>query len=346
MINNKLFQADYIYLFAIIKNMSTKRKYNIDDDDDNNLQDIHVSNKKHTLDSDEEDSDDYEKDNLGDSDIEGEEDGVSKVQDEVKITPFNMREELEEGHFDKEGNYHWNKSNDIKDNWLDNIDWVKIQKEKEISKIADGNDAADAKSMEVYNEALLYKQLLFYMNEGESVACTLKRLGKNRVKMSSVERLRLKKQGITDVNGDKITKLTELANEILTKTGNMDIYQATFESLKEKVNSIPSTSKDGVKLTDTSFDMYSDDFNKKEKDQLNKNNESVEKEATVESTSKELLWEFKWKEKDTKLHGPFHTKQMLKWSKDGYFKTGVYVRKVGELTNFYTSNRIDFDLYL
>lgn len=37
--------------------MSTKRKY----DSDENLQDIHVSNKKHTLDSDEEDSDDYEK---------------------------------------------------------------------------------------------------------------------------------------------------------------------------------------------------------------------------------------------------------------------------------------------
>lgn len=37
-----------------------------------------------------------------------------------------MREELEEGHFDKEGHYHWNKEAQIKDNWLDNIDWVKV----------------------------------------------------------------------------------------------------------------------------------------------------------------------------------------------------------------------------
>ncbi|XP_037806226.1 CD2 antigen cytoplasmic tail-binding protein 2 homolog [Lucilia sericata] len=328
--------------------MSTKRKYNLDEDDDNNLQDIHVSNKKHTLDSDEEDSDEYEKDYLGDSDIEGEEDGVSKVQDEVKITPFNMREELEEGHFDKEGHYHWNKSNDIKDNWLDNIDWVKIQNEKETSKKGDTNDAVDVKSMNVYNEALMYKQLLSYMMDGETVACALKRLGKNRVKMSSVERLRLKKKGIRDENGDKITKLTELANEILTKTGNMDIYEATYESIKEKVNCTPSTSKDGGLLTESNFDMYSDDFNKNEKEQLknqNCKNDSEEKKVT-DSKPKELLWEFKWNENDNTLQGPFNTKQMLKWSNDGYLKNGVYVRKVGEQTNFYTSNRIDFDLYL
>lgn len=37
-----------------------------------------------------------------------------------------MKEELEEGHFDAEGHYQWNKDNDIKDNWLDNLDWVKV----------------------------------------------------------------------------------------------------------------------------------------------------------------------------------------------------------------------------
>jgi hypothetical protein len=37
-----------------------------------------------------------------------------------------MKEELEEGHFDTEGNYHWKKEEKIKDNWLENIDWVKV----------------------------------------------------------------------------------------------------------------------------------------------------------------------------------------------------------------------------
>lgn len=40
-----------------------------------------------------------------------------------------MREELEEGHFDKDGLFHWNKTDEIKDNWLDNIDWIKVCKD-------------------------------------------------------------------------------------------------------------------------------------------------------------------------------------------------------------------------
>lgn len=42
----------------------------------------------------------------------------------VRITPFNLDEEMEEGYFDSEGNYFINKDKEIKDNWLDNIDWV------------------------------------------------------------------------------------------------------------------------------------------------------------------------------------------------------------------------------
>lgn len=37
-----------------------------------------------------------------------------------------MKEELEEGHFDKEGNYYLNKEEEIRDGWLDNIDWVRV----------------------------------------------------------------------------------------------------------------------------------------------------------------------------------------------------------------------------
>lgn len=44
----------------------------------------------------------------------------------VGFTAFNMKEELEEGHFDKNGHYLWKKEKQIRDNWLDNIDWVKV----------------------------------------------------------------------------------------------------------------------------------------------------------------------------------------------------------------------------
>lgn len=56
----------------------------------------------------------------------GQEEGVVGQDGEIRITPFNMQEELEEGHFDKEGMYHWKKEKDVQDNWLENIDWCKV----------------------------------------------------------------------------------------------------------------------------------------------------------------------------------------------------------------------------
>lgn len=67
------------------------------------------------------------RDDIRGSDVEGEEESsTSGQQDEIKITPFNMREELQEGHFDRDGHYHWNKEVLVKDNWMDNIEWSKV----------------------------------------------------------------------------------------------------------------------------------------------------------------------------------------------------------------------------
>lgn len=95
--------------------------------------------------------------------------------------------------------------------------------------------------------------------------------------------------------------------------------------------------------------MYSDDFGAKEKEKLQEAGPSNSTGESSEDTSvkeKILMWEFKWKQDVNEIQGPFNTEQMHKWSTEGYFKTGVWVRKCGENSNFYTSNRIDFDLYL
>lgn len=57
---------------------------------------------------------------------EGQETATIDCDEGVPITPFNLKEEMEEGHFDSEGNYFINKEKDIRDNWLDNIDWVRL----------------------------------------------------------------------------------------------------------------------------------------------------------------------------------------------------------------------------
>ncbi|XP_054615928.1 CD2 antigen cytoplasmic tail-binding protein 2 [Dunckerocampus dactyliophorus] len=83
---------------------------------------------KHSLDSDEEDDgEDTESskyDILANDDVDGQENATIDFDEGVSITPFNLEEEMEEGHFDSEGNYFIKKEQQIRDNWLDNIDWV------------------------------------------------------------------------------------------------------------------------------------------------------------------------------------------------------------------------------
>ena len=41
--------------------------------------------------------------------LTGQEEGTVDFDDGIKITPFNMNEEMEEGHFDKDGMYIFDK---------------------------------------------------------------------------------------------------------------------------------------------------------------------------------------------------------------------------------------------
>ena len=68
------------------------------------------------MDSDEEDNEEEEKkyDVMTEEDFEGAEERTVDFDDGEKITPFNMKDEMEEGHFDKQGNYFFNKDADIK----------------------------------------------------------------------------------------------------------------------------------------------------------------------------------------------------------------------------------------
>lgn len=306
--------------------------------DDDIQQDVQtVSNQKHTLDSDEEDDADYERDYLEGSDVEGEEEGVATVQDEIKITPFNMREELEEGHFDTEGNYHWSKDSDIHDNWLDNIDWVKIKENKKQKEDEDDDDDGGVdmfKDVPVFDINKSYKELLSHMNKNETINQTIIRLGKSRPKLSTAQRMKMKKLNKTDEFSEKITKISEIANEILSRTGNMDLYEMSYEAIEEKINKSSATSSS--KVTEQMKRPASSDSI-----QLG----SSKKLKTQSDSEQDLLWEYKIKLDDSELHGPFTSQQMLKLTEKAEFKDGVYVKKVGIDSSFYNSKRIDFDLY-
>ncbi|ODM90978.1 CD2 antigen cytoplasmic tail-binding protein 2 [Orchesella cincta] len=343
--------------------------------------------RKHTMDSDEdeEDDEDYNKRKhnvLDEEEIEGQEEGTLEFDGETRITPFNMKDELEEGYFDGNGMYIWNKRDgEIKDSWLDSVDWMKVkQKDSSTSKpptsaATDDMDTDSKGDNEPVDVLSLYKQMLQLLQPGESVLKAIKRIG---VELTASERLKQKKQAakLAAKNGggaeaessstsaaaappeekepneaaEKITKLTGLADSILSATGNMNIYQETFESVAFKIKR-EETKKLSSAVGDDD-DMFGDGFEAKNDDALPASTASSvggggdAASSSISDPSDEVKWEFKWEDKeDAPIYGPHTSTEMQAWVTEGYFKEGVFVRKFKQDGKFYTSKRVDFELY-
>jgi CD2 antigen cytoplasmic tail-binding protein 2 len=246
-----------------------------------------------------------------------------------------MKEEMEEGHFDKEGTYIFGKreKDEVKDHWLDNIDWVKVN-----SQAASNKNPSDEESMDTndylkkFDPIPVYKEMLAILLPGETVLKALKRLGGGKVQTASERWKKKKKQQdegdhqTNELNKENIAKLTEHANSILSNMGNMDVYQETFEGIRFKIKK----SEEPVTQSTNDLDMFGDMFDEKNKADSNKReSESVQGEPITkkvrfdegEGQAKEdevkpetVQWEFKWKqEEDAEIHGPHSTSEMLDW---------------------------------
>ncbi|CAL4068334.1 unnamed protein product, partial [Meganyctiphanes norvegica] len=323
--------------------------------------------KKHTLDSDEEEEDDgiIEKEpesynETTQEGLDGQEDGALRLEDEQVITPFNMKEEMEEGHFDGDGFYHFKKDADIKDAWLEDIDWVKVLLKAatsnkygnriEASKAA--NDVMDAIANTAQAPMSSFKYIIPYplLKPGETVARALKRYGGNK-KISSAQRWKMKKKGggggdDTSSEMSSMLQLTELANTIIGG-GNMDVYQETYEMINLKVQR--SSAPPEVDMFGDLVEKKEDIEDKEVKDSKEqKDGEDHENGDTNEAENvPKVTWHLKWENtEEAETHGPFETSHMVAWQESGYFDKGAYVRKVSdEGGSWYSTKRIDFELY-
>lgn len=292
----------------------------------------------------------------------GQEAKTKEFDDDIKLTPFNMKEELEEGDFDKEGYYISKKSDEIKDAWLDNIDWANIntfQKKEEVNARSQQNEeeSDDEESVEDESNDLkedsnkhieVFKKMLVHIKPGETVLKAIKRLGNSSggsatTSLSASQRWSKKKQSseTTQVDSEKV-KSDKLALETLTGFANQfidqgfyDIYSETYEKIQLKIRETESKGND-------SFDMFADDVEDKVIASTSGKTDNIIEDKIVK-------WVYKMENtEDAKLHGPFTSLQMLEKSEKGEFKeAGVWCRKVDESTEiaFYNSKRIDFDLY-
>ena len=312
---------------------------------------------KHSIDSDDEDDERKEEEKfekIKEDDIEGQEDDTVMLDGDIKITPFNLKEERQEGEFSKDGDFIWNKKDEIKDAWLDNIDWVKIkQKTKQDEDKEEEDDDAEDEAQLLYSELNNYKQMVDMMQPGESVARSLRRLGGGKTGMSASQRWKKKKAGAKEdpqekQNKEKMLKLTGLADAILTRSGNMEIYEETYESIMHKIKT-EEEKKLGSKTAipegvddEDALDMFADSLDDKSKD----DKKPEEAKKPVESSlSDDVQWEFKWSGDDAEVHGPHSSQSMMDWQESGYFSDGVLVRKLGT-EEFRDSKRIDFELYI
>lgn len=241
------------------------QKFSLSDSDDS---DEESGKKKASGRTQAESDDDEDVENDMSEQFSGEEDGEDRQEEGQRMTAFNMTEELEQGHFDSAGNFIWDKQKEIRDNWIDNINWQQIKEmpnkliEKEQSESGEDSD------MDEDNLTEKYVKLLSYMKPGETINASIRRLAGNTRKLSSIERLKLKKAGKL-VERVEIDIITALANEILTKTGNMNIYETTYEDMKDKVKiDDEPAAVTPVPVQEAELDMYADDFGAKEKEKL------------------------------------------------------------------------------
>jgi CD2 antigen cytoplasmic tail-binding protein 2 len=99
------------------------------------------------------------------------------------------------------------------------------------------NNDENAEDDEEFNVIAAYKEIISMMEPKETIAKALRRLGGNK-RLSTAERWKMKKAGLSTEGGssEKVTRLTEIANQILTTDGNMDVYQETYEHISNIVS--------------------------------------------------------------------------------------------------------------
>ncbi|KAK3129934.1 hypothetical protein QOZ80_6BG0486770 [Eleusine coracana subsp. coracana] len=148
-------------------------------------------------------------------------DGVNFVDDGIRIEPFNLEQEREEGYFDENGNFvEYARGNELKDAWLDSVEVdlklaAKIQdkgKEKE-------EDFQDLSSDDI---GKIKRRIANMLEPGETVLQALKRL-KNT---STDERGKM-----TEGTKRVFDELTEAAMKLMDN-GEYDVYsddRETFE---------------------------------------------------------------------------------------------------------------------
>lgn len=245
-----------------------------------------------------------------------------------KVEAFNLREEMEEGRFDQDGNYV-RKANDpdaMHDSWLEGFS------KKEMKKAAAAHEKREAEARErrIQEDEVLVSELLAALirrlEKTETPLEALARLGKDKTKTKKIPKWKLKKmnKGAEAMETDQeaavdpkqaevrqaIDAITDAADKLLSR-GHEEIYDQERELLVREYRR--ETGEDWVdaKVEDQPPATADDD--------------------DVSVPANGTKWEFRWTDgrDNAAKQGPFDGPTMKAWQDAGYFGQGVEFRAIG-----------------
>lgn len=247
--------------YCSIASSSKKRKQPDEDEEllrDGLLSEEPIENEYENLDEGEDDEIEDEETLIKNKDeydkmLKNQEPATITRYDDIKITPFNIQEELEEGEIDEAGNFVLSKRSlkdeEENDNWAESVDWdAVVKKEMEQDKGTSQQDSrmvVESKSKpehNFYDRISCYKQMLRIMRPDETIQRTIRRLGndvpKRRPRNKSKQIQSIEVEGKAEEIQEakrKLDLMIELAHQRL-EDGDMDIYQKSYEQLEGAIN--------------------------------------------------------------------------------------------------------------
>lgn len=168
--------------------------------------------------------------------IEAQEPATIAQYDDIQVTPFNLEDELEEGDFDKAGNFIFKSKEELdetnNDTWAESIDWSRVKD----SKIEIKEPSEEPEPEPAVDPVECYKQMLRIMKSDETIQKTIRRLG-NSVPKRRPNKNKSKELDTPEVieARKKLDTMISLAHKLL-ENGDMDVYQKSYEDLEEAIN--------------------------------------------------------------------------------------------------------------
>lgn len=172
------------------------------------------------------------------------EDNEKLDDDGIQLEPFNLDKEREEGYFDSAGNFveYVNKTDDIKDAWLDNLDIETKFAERASVVTSNEEDIPDLSSDEI---GKMKRRIADVLEPGETVLQALRRLkgnSSNRKEKMSAETKQL------------FDQLTEDSMKLM-ENGDYDVYHEKQEVFQREAEGYETLARAREKGTATNSEL-------------------------------------------------------------------------------------------